>query len=66
MTSAEKKLAWILDRLSEGRTVYITTALRSTAFKQRHKDMLRVKGDSLYMQRGKNWDCVDYCKISAV
>jgi hypothetical protein len=25
--------------------------------------MFRVRGNSLYVQRGKHWDCIDGCAI---
>jgi len=63
--SAQAKLDWITDKLDKGMTVYLSTAYKHFAFKAKHKAMLKVKGDSLYMQRGNKWDCVDYCRISA-
>lgn len=64
MTAAEK-LNWIIDKLDKGMTVYFTTHLRSVAVKAKHKSMLKATSKSLYIQRGKSWDCVDYCKITA-
>jgi hypothetical protein len=44
--------------------VQVTTYLRSTVYKHKHADMFRQgKSGSIYVQRGRNWDCIDYCKI---
>ena len=75
MTAAQKKLEWIKDKIEEGLTVYVTTHLKSTAISPRtwgcwaeHGNTLfKLSEDntSLFMARGKNYDCIDYCKISA-
>ena len=63
--AAEKALSWIQARLSEGRTVFVTTYTRSTAFKAKHRDMFRVRGKSLEAQYGRQWLDIGGCKITA-
>lgn len=47
-----------------GGLVRIGTATRYTDLKPKHRDMVRLgKSGSLYMQRGKAWDCIDYCSF---
>jgi hypothetical protein len=65
MNLANRKLAFIQEHLAAGRTVYIQTALRTWKLSKKHADMVKVSGESLYLQNGKRWDCADYCKISA-
>ena len=68
-----KKLEWIKERLSDGMTVYLQTALQATKVTKKNFDNFEEFGgmfktdsnDSLYIRRGKNWDCVDYCRLSA-
>lgn len=65
MNLADRKLAFIKEHLEAGRTVYVQTHLRTWKLSKKHADMVKVSGSSLYMQNGKSWDCIDYCKLSA-
>jgi hypothetical protein len=68
-----KTITWIEDRIAEGRTVYITTALRVTKItpKTFHKfaangtPVFKDDGTSTYMIRGNHYDCIDFTKITA-
>ena len=62
---ARRKLAWIAQQTAAGRTVYLTTYTRSTAVKTKHLDMLRATKSGLLLKRGKAWDCIDGCQITA-
>lgn len=62
---ARRKIAWISARLSEGRKVYIQTNTRTTVCFAKHADMFKATRSGAYLQRGKKWDCIDFCKISA-
>ena len=73
--TAQTKLDWIIARITEGRTVYVTTALRSTAISpktfnnwaSKGTDIVKVgKDGSLLMAEGRKYVNIDYCKISAV
>jgi hypothetical protein len=62
---ARQRLAWIQARLAEGYTVQTSTYLRSVRYKAKHADMFKATKAGLFVQRGKNWDCIDFCKIEA-
>lgn len=47
-----------------GGFVRIGTATRYSDLKPKHREMVRLgKTGSLYMQRGKSYDCIDYCSF---
>ena len=56
---------WINEQLNAGRTVQATTYLTVTRIKPKHRDMLRVRNGHCEVQRGKHWDSINYCKITA-
>jgi hypothetical protein len=62
---ARRKLEWIKARISEGRTVQVTTYTRATRYTQKHLDMFRATKTGLLVQRGKSWDCLDHSKLTA-
>ena len=62
---ARQRLTWIQARLSEGYTVQCSTYLRSVRYKAKHADMFKATKTGVFVQRGKNWDCIDGCKIEA-
>lgn len=44
--------------------VRIGTATRYTDLKSKHREMIKIgSSGSLFMQRGKRWDCVDFCSF---
>lgn len=58
----------ILRRMNEtwdrGGLVRIGTATRYTDLLPKHRDMVWIgKSGSLYLRRGKNSDCIDYCSF---
>ena len=62
---AQTKYDWIAAQLAAGRTVYLSTALRSTALKAKHLPMVRVSNGSLEVQHGKRWIDYSYTNITA-
>jgi len=62
---ARKRHAWILARLAEGRTVYLRTHLRCTAYKARHAEMFKATKSGFYVQSGRSWVNADYVQVSA-
>ena len=44
-----------------GGEIIVATYTKATHFKPKHSAMIQMRGSSLYMQRGKHWDCIDYC-----
>lgn len=70
--TAQEKLAMIQQGLTWGATVYVTTytrAIRITPKTARKWEaarlpLFKVQGDSLYLARGKHFDCIDYAGIT--
>lgn len=66
--TAKEVLSWIESRISEGRTVYIATALKITeispkTFNKWQDSGLKLfkvsnDGKDLFIARGKNYECV--------
>lgn len=47
-----------------GGFVRIGTATRYMDLQPKHRDMIRLgKSGSVYMARGKNFDCIDFCSF---
>ena len=72
-TSAEL-LSWITESLESGKTVYVSTALRTTKvtpktaqqFMKVGRPIFRASDKSLYMAVGRRYDCIDYCQITTI
>jgi len=62
---ARKRYNWIMENLRAGRTVYVTTYTKATKYTAKHAEMFKATKGGLYVQRGKNWDCLDYCGLVA-
>jgi hypothetical protein len=63
--NARKRIAWIQAKLAEGHTVQLTTYTTATRYKAKHADMFRATRTGAYVQRGKAWDCIDGCHVTA-
>lgn len=62
--TAAAKLARIQAHLAvRGNKIMICTYTRATVYDSRHVGMFRATERSLYVQRGRSWDCIDYCGI---
>lgn len=67
-------LSWITESLDSGKTVYISTALRTTKvtpktaqqFMKVGRPIFRASDKSLYMAVGRRYDCIDYCQITTI
>lgn len=64
-TQAQAMFDWIKARLAEGRTVYLSTYLRTTAVKAKHLPMIRVRNGALEIQSGRRWLDYTYTKVTA-
>jgi hypothetical protein len=62
---ATKKLEWIKERIAEGRTVYLTTYLRSTKITAKHLPLLKATAKALYVRCGSRWIDYNGAKITA-
>ena len=68
------KSAWIEERLAEGKTVYLGTALRLTKvtprtmrrFTDAGTPLFKVTGGHLLMLEGRHYVNADYCSLRAV
>lgn len=71
MTTATDKLNNIVASLEAGKTVYVCTCTKQVkvtpkTFASWVKDglkLFKVAGNSLYMARGRSFDCIDFCTI---
>jgi len=62
-SQARKRINFIKNQLRAGKTVYICTYTRATPYTAKHYDWFRATKTGAYVQRGKGWDCIDYCAI---
>lgn len=62
---ARKRIAFIRENLAAGHIIQITTSLRAVRYSAKHIDMFKATKTGAYVQRGKSWDCIDYCDIRA-
>lgn len=62
---ARKRIAWIKAQLGAGKTVQVATALKATRYTAKHLDMFKAARNGAFVQRGKNWDCIDGCDVRA-
>ena len=60
---ARKQAAEIIMHLNNGGIVMIGNHLKAWQLDKRHVSMIKATKTGLYMQRGKNWDCIDGCSI---
>jgi hypothetical protein len=64
MHKARRMFRFIVANLEAGNSVSLTTYTRSVNYKAKHKDMFKLAGSSVYVQRGKHWDCIDLCRVT--
>lgn len=65
MSQGEKIYNWITARHAEGRTVYATTYLKSIKIAPKHADLVRLHNGHCEVARGRHWDSINFCKITA-
>lgn len=63
---ARRRCRWIQGHLAAGRIVLISTYTRSTKLSAKHSDFVQARKSGLYLRSGKNWVCIDGCKLTAV
>lgn len=57
----------ITNHLNNDGTVLICTYTKATKYQQKHINMFKLgKSGSVYVQRGKNWDCIDFVGIKLI
>lgn len=69
--SPADRLAEILRRIEAGQTLYVCTYTRATrvtkrtlvSWRKSGLELFRADARSLYMARGRAWDCIDGCAL---
>ena len=57
----------IINHLNNNGDVLICTYTKATKYQKKHIAMFKLgKSGSVYVQRGKNWDCIDYTGIKFI
>jgi len=70
--NAQEKVDKIIETLREGKTIYISTALRSykitkktlASWDKAGLQLFKAEGNSMYMASGKKFLCIDYCQFT--
>ncbi len=70
--TGKEKAATIIEKIEAGFTVTISNHLRAwhldlkilNRFRSAGHELIKGKGNSLYLARGRHFDCIDYCKIT--
>jgi hypothetical protein len=62
---ARRIVRFIRENLAAGHIVQITNHLRAVRYNAKHIGMFKATKSGAYVQRGKAWDCIDYCDVRA-
>ena len=54
----------ICEEILAGLSIQVSTHTTSKIYK--HISQFKLKSDGIYVQRGNNWDCINYCKVKSV
>lgn len=60
---ARRTVRLIQQHLAAGRKVVICTYTKAVKYDKRHISMFKAAKNGAFVQRGKNWDCIDGCTI---
>jgi hypothetical protein len=64
LANGKKTFNAIINHLQNNGEVYICTYTKAIKYQSKHINMFKLgKSGSVYVQRGKNWDCIDYAGI---
>ncbi len=67
LATGKKLYNAITNHLNNDGTVLICTYTKATKYQQKHINMFKLgKSGSVYVQRGKNWDCIDFVGIKLI
>ena len=65
--TGKKRFNAINSHLNANGTVLICTYTKATQLTKKHINMVKLgKSGSVYIQSGKNWNCIDYCGIKLI
>ena len=59
-----KLVAAIVENLSKGNSVILSTHTRQTKYTKKHADMFKATKTGAWVQSGKNFNCINGCKIT--
>ncbi len=62
---ARRMFCFIISNLDAGNSVSVTTYTRSVNYKTKHRAMFKIVGRDVFVQRGRSWDCINGCRITA-
>jgi hypothetical protein len=51
--------------LEAGKIVQLTTYTHASRYTKKHIGMFKATKSGAYVQRGKKWDCINGCKVTA-
>jgi hypothetical protein len=60
---ARSRYRSIVAHLQAGGSVQLVTYTRATQYGPKHLGFFKISGSSIYVQRGKSWDCIDFTPI---
>jgi hypothetical protein len=60
------RLNAILEHLKAGGSVMTVTAYKAIQYKPKHAAMFKATSNGLYVQRGKQWDCLNFTTVKFV
>lgn len=63
MINQIERFANIVEHLTNGGKVMVLTYTKATIYDKRHVSMFKTSGNSLFVQRGKKWDCLDFTPV---
>jgi ABC-type transport system involved in cytochrome c biogenesis ATPase subunit len=58
-----KLFADIQQHLAKGGSVLVATHYKTKLLRPQHQDRIKLVRGSIYIARGKQWDCADYCNF---
>ena len=64
-TLGDRIYRFIVDATEAGRTVYASTYLVAIKIQAKHLPAIRVRNGHCEVRRGKRWDSINGCKITA-
>lgn len=63
LQQVRNRFAAIVSHLSKGGRIMTCSYTKPTIYTAKHAVMFKVKGSSLYVQRGRAFDCLDFTPI---
>ena len=64
MYHAKRLYKYILSALQQGKRIQVTTYTQSRIYSS--ESQFKAGKYSVYVKRGKNWDCINLCSVMAI